>query len=437
MAAQTRQAKVLRIGIIQDGKIVQERLIKAGEAVSVGESPKNTFVFPKTHLPSASFVIFKPSGKGYVLQFTAGMKGKISAGGAVVALQKLLEDPAVTKKGGVASLPLTEQDRGKISVDSVTVLFQFVAPPPQKAVKPIQAMDFRPRLIEEDDPIFLGFLGVWAALGLVLAIWVWQADPPELTIDDVPERFVKLVVVEKPPPELPPEPTDQGAQKSGEAQKEQENKGPKSEIDKIKGENQLKENVLKNSVLLTKLIGTTGESSSGFVENLWSDQEQGLGNVDAALRDAAGATGDAGAATRTGGAGGTGASDIGELGTIGGGGASDVSVVVKVKPRVSAEGGSIAGTGDENQIKATVNRYTGQLTYCYEKQLKVNPNLQGRIEVGWTVVAGAVTGAPYIIANTTGDSALADCVTGKIRRWQFPADADGPMSWPFVFTAQK
>ena len=29
MATQNRQTKVLRIGIIQDGKIVQERLIKA------------------------------------------------------------------------------------------------------------------------------------------------------------------------------------------------------------------------------------------------------------------------------------------------------------------------------------------------------------------------------------------------------------------------
>ena len=55
MASQTQPAKVLRIGIIQDGKIVRERLIKPGESVKVGESARNTFVFPKTSLPRAEF----------------------------------------------------------------------------------------------------------------------------------------------------------------------------------------------------------------------------------------------------------------------------------------------------------------------------------------------------------------------------------------------
>src|SRR5688572_28386727 len=252
MASQARQQKVLRIGSIQDGKIVQERLVKAGETVTVGESPKNTFVFPKTHLPGPSFLLFKPSGKGYILNFTSEMKGKISSGGAVVALQKLNEDPSVTRKNGVATLPLTEQDRGKISVDGITVLFQFVAPPPSKAVKPIQQLDFRPRLIEEDDPVFIGFLGVWSALGIVLAIWVWQADPVVLTIDDVPQRFVKLVVEPKPAPpvELPP---TEGPAEQVESGEPKESKGPKSEA---RAERDTRDAVMNKSKLLTKIIGT-------------------------------------------------------------------------------------------------------------------------------------------------------------------------------------
>ena len=79
MAAQSQPAKVLRIGIIQDGKIVQERLIKSGETVTVGESAKNTFVFPKTHLPQAEFAVFRASSKGYELRFTDQMRGKISS----------------------------------------------------------------------------------------------------------------------------------------------------------------------------------------------------------------------------------------------------------------------------------------------------------------------------------------------------------------------
>jgi len=65
--------------------------------------------------------------------------------------------------------------------------------------------------------------------------------------------------------------------------------------------------------------------------------------------------------------------------------------------------------------------------------LKVDPTLEGRVEVGWAVSAGTVTGAPYIIANTTGNAELADCVMKKIRRWEFPADVEGDVSWPFAF----
>jgi hypothetical protein len=177
MAAKATERKVLRIGIIQDGKILQERMIKANETVTVGEAAKNTFVFPKTSLKVAEFPLFKATRKGYELHFTDKMKGKISSGGAVVSISKLKNDPSVKRSGGAFILPLTPQDRGKVTIDSVTVLFQFVAPPPVQAVKSFQAMDFRPRLIEDDDPVFFGFLAIWSALGFVLLIWVWRVHP--------------------------------------------------------------------------------------------------------------------------------------------------------------------------------------------------------------------------------------------------------------------
>ncbi|MEQ1572476.1 MAG: hypothetical protein ABMA64_43045, partial [Myxococcota bacterium] len=119
MAQANRQAKVLRIGIIQDGKIVQERQIRAGDPVTIGESTKCTFVLPKTHLRPSEFVLFKPTPKGYQLQFTSEMAGKISgssssspasSGSAVSSLKKVFDDPSTVKKDGVATLLLTDQD---------------------------------------------------------------------------------------------------------------------------------------------------------------------------------------------------------------------------------------------------------------------------------------------------------------------------------------
>ena len=130
MAATAQQAKVLRIGVIQDGKIVQERLIKQGETVQVGESPKNTFVLPKTDLPKGEFALFVYKNGAYQLQFTEAMKGTVSSNGAVVAIERLRTDPSVQSSGGVWRVPLTEEDRGKVSIGDVTILFQFVPPPP-------------------------------------------------------------------------------------------------------------------------------------------------------------------------------------------------------------------------------------------------------------------------------------------------------------------
>lgn len=447
MASQSRQAKVLRIGIIQDGKIVQERLIKAGESVSVGESAKNTFVFPKTHLPAAEFQLFRAAGNGYVLQFTEKMRGKISSGGAVVALQKLVSDPSVSRKDGICTLPLTQQDRGKISIDAVTVLFQFVAPPPVHAVKPMQQMDFRPRLLEDDDPVFLGFLGIWSALATILVIWVWNTEPREFTLEELPDRFVKIEVKD---PKPPPEPTEDELELEGEGEavkKEpepsteksagEENK-PQDDVSKAQAKEAAKEEVLAKSKLLIALIGTTGESSSQ-ANNLWSDDEKGFGDLDGALAETSGVTADASQAGPRGGHGGSDeAVGIDDIAGVGGGqGGSVEGPAVKVVAEVKTGSGTIdAIDGDAGAVKGTIARYSGQLNYCYERRLKALPNLAGRVELSWYVSGGKVDGNPLVVVNSTGDGELATCIQQKIRRWTFPADFEGDVSYPFIFQAK-
>ena len=131
--AKNEKKKVLRIGVIQGGKLVQERLVPSGETVTIGESAKATFVFPKTGLPRAEYPLFVYRKGHYVLNFTEDMKGKISSAGAAVTLAKLRSDPAVANQGGSWRLALTDQDRGKIEIGDVKSLFQFVPPPPVQA----------------------------------------------------------------------------------------------------------------------------------------------------------------------------------------------------------------------------------------------------------------------------------------------------------------
>lgn len=46
--------KVLRIGLLQGGKVIEERVIKQRTHVTVGPSEKSTFVLPTKSLPPRS-----------------------------------------------------------------------------------------------------------------------------------------------------------------------------------------------------------------------------------------------------------------------------------------------------------------------------------------------------------------------------------------------
>lgn len=440
------QPKVLRIGIIEDGKIVQERLIKAGDTVTVGESAKNTFPFPKTHLPRAEYPLFVARNGKYVLNFTDQMKGKISSGGAVVPLEKLRADPQVQQQGGSWRLPLTEQDRGKITIDNITVLFQFVAPPPPQAVKPLQQMDFRPKLMDDDDPVFLGFLAIFSALAAVLMVWIWNTEPAQVTsIEQIPDRFTKLIL--KPPEEPPPpletpkddklvdESKEEKAEKA-EAKEEKPKEAPKDKVEAAQQREALKQDVMQKSLLL-KMLTTKSDNSRGFAEDLWSDGEGPTADLDAALA-ASGNVEIASAENKLRqGQGGPGNrdADIGDLQGTGVAGDAKVGSAPVAKLEGSTQlgdGDAILEEGDAGAVKKTVQKNFAQLTYCYEQRLNKVPGLQGRVEIEWYVKGGRVTSA-NVFANTTGDAELGTCIVGKVKRWSFPAEIEGEILYPFIF----
>ncbi len=86
----------------------------------------------------------------------------------------------------------------------------------------------------------------------------------------------------------------------------------------------------------------------------------------------------------------------------------------------------------ESLAKKAVMLHSGHLTYCYELRLKVVPNLEGRVEMAWSLTQGQVSDV-RAIANTTGDSELATCLAQRIEKWDFDPSASGDLSWPFVF----
>ena len=120
--------RILRIGVILGGNIIEERLVRNREDITVGQSAKNTFSVPVEGLPKTWSMFAVENGR-YHLNFFEGMDGRVSDGKGVHTLDSL-KNKGATKKGDRWSVPLSSSSRGKIVAGEMTLLFQFVAAPP-------------------------------------------------------------------------------------------------------------------------------------------------------------------------------------------------------------------------------------------------------------------------------------------------------------------
>jgi hypothetical protein len=445
MAQSAQPAKVLRVGIIRDGKIEVERVLKPGETATIGPSPKSMFV-QQVELPKPEFPLFEARGGKYYLRFTASMKGKIGAAGAVVGLEKLIADPSVERDGEVFAWALSEEDRGKVSVDNVTVLFQFVTPPPVVAVRPTRT-DFRPRLVEEDDALLFGFMLLFGALGAIFMVWAAYTDfkvEEPTSIQQLDPKWTKLIISKPEPPEVPKTPTDDGtgddkpkdAEKPAEPSEDASKDKPQGDAKAPVSDSERKEQARAGALAKSKTLGflvTRGESLGGTAVDRFADG--GISEVGGSLRGVSAVTeGDA----RGSGVRGTG-DQVGEDVKIGsvkqaGGGSTNVQAAAAIAVSVEVGAGEVddpSGT-DANAVKSTVTRNSGQLKYCYEQRLKSNPSLAGRVEIEWMISGGKVTAAS-VFTNTTGDDEFAQCIITKIKRWSFDSSLEGEVTWPFIF----
>jgi hypothetical protein len=83
-------------------------------------------------------------------------------------------------------------------------------------------------------------------------------------------------------------------------------------------------------------------------------------------------------------------------------------------------------------VSTVVRANAGDLRLCYERELKADPSVAGRVDAEWTIERGRAVGV-RVVENTTGNEQLGACVTEAIARWSFPAALEGAVAWPFLF----
>jgi hypothetical protein len=412
---------VLRIAIVCGGRILEERLVRRGEDVSVGQSARNTFTIPSDSLPKR-LVVFQATAGGWRLCGNPHLKGRIARGGEV------LEAPA-------AAMPLAGNERGKIVAGEVTILFQFVAPPPALP-RPRLPVSLRRPISAQLDWMLLAVLAVSLGLHLGGVLYLHNADWPRPLTPETPAeiarpaRWTPPVVTAKPriedsiPAAAPP--AHRGPRHAASAADSAERKMRMAETARQMGVN----------------LGIGSRGPNGKLPDLLAggappaDIEKALANVRGV-----------GVATRAPevpllASGGNQPGHIARVDELRGGTIASATTTDKGpehapagRVRRAAPVRSTDQISDLHGAGQVIEDGMGAIKSCYERALRKNSGLAGRIELAIDVnMAGKVTNVDAR-EDTLPDPSVFECIRARVLGWRFPP-ARGSVAtilYPLIF----
>jgi len=100
-------------------------------------------------------------------------------------------------------------------------------------------------------------------------------------------------------------------------------------------------------------------------------------------------------------------------------------------------GGGKQGTMDAAETNRFINANFSQVRVCYERRLKVNPLLEGSLDLKIRLTPKGSVGSVSVNSDTVRDGEMLECVLRTIRGWKFPAPEDGWVVFDKSFRFQK
>ncbi len=436
--------KVLRIGVVQGGRVVEERIVKQRSTVTVGPGERNTFVIPGA--PASSFRLFELIGNDYHLNFLDTTQGRIALSTGVSELS-VLKGQARRTSQGAYQIRLTDDARGKVVIGDTTLLFQFVAPPPIQpkprlpvaVLRGTNSIDWNTTIIAA-----FSFLFHFLLLGAIYSDWLDPVVDGEYSVAGLVDTLKAL-----PPPPVVEEKAEVSDEKAETAEKAETPKATSAApASKATGGQMSKQEAAAVANQLEQLematigaLSASGPATLGVLKG-----EVALGSLDSAAQSGAGvgAGGDelavsgAGGTLRPGQTGGLGLSGIGAQGktegTTGTGTAAKVAGPKgNANPTLEAQRGGRVGNAN-----SVVQRMRGSFRACYQRGLNENPDSQGTIRLTIQIgPGGEVSGVTAVPQGTLSPTVIA-CVKSRAAAAQFdpPEGGSAALVVPVTFVKQ-
>ncbi|MEW5850461.1 MAG: AgmX/PglI C-terminal domain-containing protein [Myxococcota bacterium] len=435
MGTRHPEEKILRVGVIHAGRVVGERLLRKHEAVTVGSDPRCTVVLPPLDVP-ASLTLIEHDAGGHTLCFTDEMEGTISNGDELVPLTTIKQRPEVLQRGNTYRLRLGTSARGKVRMGEVTVLFQFVTPP--RVLSSSAPPDVTQHgMVRNLDPVFASLVVGSLVFHFGCAAFLSTVPPPPApSLEEVGERIIRHIAPNlatwKPPPRV----ERKTAQKRVEARRQRE------VTEKRSDDPATRKARLREAVVDTGLLKVLGKRGSGALADVFSTSSRGT-DLAQLVMQAQGinlAQGSAGPAGPRETAGAADAAGIGVLDAPRERGHAAVALgsrrEIEVRGAMQAtELVEHAGELDPQVINRVIRARIAGFKACYENALKRNPNLKGKVTIGFLIDEQGGVADASVDEDTLADPEVARCVAHQFRRIRFPPPASGTVqgAFPFVF----
>jgi pSer/pThr/pTyr-binding forkhead associated (FHA) protein len=106
--------------------------------------------------------------------------------------------------------------------------------------------------------------------------------------------------------------------------------------------------------------------------------------------------------------------------------------VIKLKRQSKIKG---QGTLSREEIQRVIDRNIGQIQVCYERALRKNPSIHGKVQLEWIIKTNGRVGVVKTARSTLASAAAVSCMSKAVKRWRFPKPRGGTVivNYPFIF----
>lgn len=445
--------KQLVLSVIQSGKIRQFVIQKDGK-FTVGRRGDNDLTLFGQHFPKRHILFTQKNGT-YLINVRPFFDGNITLDDSTLNIKDLIQHDILPRNGEDLLIKLTSQKHGLLTIGDAKIEFEFKQVQVKRPVVFNTSAFSWQRAVLKDLASDLLFKAIFLIILIFNSLIIYALKDYEVNItakfdiEKMPERLAQFII--KPPDELLEVDNKTTSSTIGDTGKEEKSENKDSQKStgrsRKRGSGSQKRGNPAASAGLLGLIGGTGSSgkTSSIVDAL---VDKGL------VADLNNIVGGGSHLKVTKGGSKNDEDPLDQLiGTGGSGGIDDflsaleddvpqVALTKKakvdlVKPSRITGSKEALGRRTEQSIMNVVLARQGQITYLYEKYLKRNPNLRGKISIEFTIAANGFVISTRIIESTTDHPELENDLLNLVKRLKFEPIPSGNVTTIFPFQFSK